>query len=147
MTLVLVVLFLSATAHAASPLEADFADGYWDRDIAAYGGRMASVYSMVLAVDDPVKVRAAVETASVQTPYQVVTRKDVMERIEWIENEKARSAEALKSMPVSRAMIESKLKRLKATLDALKASEGIETVSVQIVREDSDAAKPPPAKP
>lgn len=203
----LAVFLLAAPLFAATPLEADFAEGYWDRDFAAYGGRMATTYGMMLAVDDPAKARAAVEAAlkaaggkltafsdqtsaaagvdyghgtrlrpaytlgyqfeegkagpvarkllgagrlisyNVQTPHQLVPRKEVEERVAWIEKEKARSAEALKSMPVSRSLLESRLKRLKGALEALKASEGIESVSVQLVREDPDAVKPPPAKP
>lgn len=203
----IIFFLLSSALFAASPLETDFPDGYWDRELAAHGGRMATVYSLVLAVDDPVKARAGVEAAlkaaggkltsfsdqtaavagvdysqgvrmrpaytlgyqfekekggvvarklvgagrlvtyNMQSPYQVVPKKDIEERVDWIEKEKARSSEALKSMPVSRAMLESRLKRLKAALETLKATEGFETVSVQLVREDPDAGKQPSVKP
>lgn len=82
---------------------------------------------------------------NVQAPYQASQRKDIEERIAWIEKEKAGSAEALAKMPVSRAMLEGKLKRLKAALEAAKGSEGLESVSVSIMREDPGGGPKPPA--
>ena len=85
---------------------------------------------------------------SVQAPYQASQRKEIEDRIEWIEKEKLRGGEALKSMPVARAMLESKLKKLKAALEMAKSSDGLESVSVTILREDaSGAPKPAPAQP
>ena len=86
-------------------------------------------------------------TYSVQAPYQASQIKDIEERIAWIEKEKLHFAEALRTMPVSRAMLESKLKRLKAALDSAKGSDGLETVTVSIVKEDASGPKPPAAKP
>ena len=41
---------------ATSPLEADFPDGYWDREVAMYGGQSATMYNLNIAVEDPAKV-------------------------------------------------------------------------------------------
>lgn len=69
------------------------------------------------------------------SPYGVAQTKDIEERIEWIEKEKRQGAAALKTMPVSRAMLESKLKRLRQQLDQTKTGRGAATVTVQIMRE------------
>ncbi len=195
---------------ATTPLEADFPEGYWDREVMIYGGRSATTYSVNLAVADPAKARLDVEaifkasgakltsfsdqTASmyqmggealgiarmrpaynmsyqlpeaksspiarkligmgrlinynVQAPFANPQKKEIDDRIEWIEKELKRSAEPLKMMPVSRAMLESKLKRLRANLESMKATVGIATISVQIAREDPEAgAKPAAASP
>lgn len=85
---------------------------------------------------------------NVQTPFQVTQIKELDERVSWIEKEKLASAAALRSMPVSRALLESKLKKLKTVQDAVKASSGLESVSVGILREDpSPGPKPAPAQP
>lgn len=202
-----IAVMLAAVSYAATtPLEADFPDGYWDRDVAIYaGGRAATTYSVSIAVDDPAKVRDRIEAAlkfpgakltsfvdqtanalpggaeyggmqrmrpayslgyqlpaensaavarklsgmgrlinyNVQTPFASPQKKEIDDRIEWIEKEQKRSAEALKTMPVSRAMLESKLKKLHATLDALNAASGQAMISVQILREDADGGAKP----
>ncbi len=206
----LAVLLAAAPAFAATtPLEADFPDGYWDREVGMYGGRSGTTYSVNFAVDDPAAVRKEVEAAlklpgvkltsfsdltaqlggggeyggmarmrpaytlgyqmpegkaavvakkltgmgrllnySVQTPFAGPQKKELDDRIEWIEKELARSAGALKTMPVSRALLESKLKRMRASLDATKATAGLAMISVQIMREDPDSgAKPAAAQP
>ncbi len=87
-------------------------------------------------------------TYNVQSPYQAVQVKELDERVAWLEKEKTASAAALKSMPVSRALLESKLKKLRAAQDAVKATSGWESVSVSILREDpSPGPKPAPAQP
>lgn len=209
----LAVLLAAVPALAATtPLEADFPEGYWDREVAVYGGgRAATSYSASIAVADPAKARAEIESAlavpgakltafndmtatmyamggdmgggmmrmrpayslgyqlpeakaaavarkltgmgrlisyNVQTPFANPQRKEIEDRIEWIEKEMKRSAEALKTMPVSRAMLESKLKRLKANLDGVKATAGQAMITVQIMREDPEGGpKPAPASP
>ena len=196
---------------ATTPLEADFPDGYWDREVMVYGGgHSATTYTVNLAVADPAKARVDIEAAlkvpgaklmsfvdqtsamyqgggemgavmrlrpvyslsyqlpeakspliarkligmgrlinyNVQTPFANPQKKEIDDRIEWIEKEMKRSSEALKTMPVSRAMLESKLKRLRANLETAKATAGIATISVQIAREDSElGAKPAAAAP
>lgn len=209
---VLAVLLSAAPVFAATtPLEADFPEGYWDREVAIYGGgRAATTYNASIAVADPVGARAEIEGAlkvpgakltafndmtatmhgaggemggmmrmrpayslgyqlpeakaavvarrligmgrlisySVQTPFANPQRKEIDDRIEWIEKEMRRSGEALKTMPVARAMLESKLKRLNANLDAAKATAGVAMITVQILREDPEAgAKPASAAP
>lgn len=204
---VLAVLLSAAPVFAGTtPLEADFAEGYWDRDVAIFGGgRAATTYNASIAVTDPIKARAEIEDAlkvpgakltafndmtammyaaggemgamtrmraayslgyqlpeakaaavarkligmgrlitySVQTPFANPQRKEIDDRIEWIEKEMRRSGEALKTMPVSRAMLESKLKRLKANLDAAKATAGMAMITVQIMREDPEGREVP----
>lgn len=81
---------------------------------------------------------------SVQTPYQLPQRKEIEERIHWIEKEKAQSEAALKAMPVSRAMLDAKLKRLKGAMDAAKASDGLEVVTVSIAKETPATEGRPP---
>ncbi|MFA6028367.1 MAG: hypothetical protein WC969_00800 [Elusimicrobiota bacterium] len=182
----------------ASPLSADFPDGYWDREYA--GGRQSLTYSLSVVVDDPVSVRPEIEAIlktsggkmnaftdqtsmptgydggisrarpayswswqmaekdagriarklialgrllsyNVNTPYATPYAKDLSERIEWIEKEKRLSAAALRTMPVSRALLEGKLKRLRAAMDAVKASENTAVLSIQLLREDPDAGQ------
>ena len=211
MILTLAALLTAVPAlAAATPLEADFPEGYWDREVAIYGARSATAYGVTLAVVDPTKARAQVEAAlkvpgaklinfsdqtaamfqaggelsgimrmrpaynlsyqlpegkaaavahkligmgrlisyNVQTPFANPQKKEIEDRIEWIVKEMKRSAEALKTMPVSRAMLESKLKRLRASLDATKATAGTATIGVQITREDPESgAKPAAAEP
>lgn len=213
MNQVLAVLLSALPAMAATtPLEADFPDGYWDREVAIYGGgRSATAYNVSVAVADPAKARAEIEetlkvpgaklmsfsdqTAALQhmggdmgmsamrmrpaysfgyqlpeakaaavarrligqgrlisynvhTPFAHPQLKEITDRIEWIEKETARSAGALKTMPVSRAMLESKLKRLRASLDAASATSGKAMITVQIMREDPEPGpKPAPAAP
>ncbi|HAH06575.1 MAG TPA: hypothetical protein DCM05_08620 [Elusimicrobia bacterium] len=197
-------------AAPASPLEADFPDGYWDRDGAAYG-RASTMYSLSVAVADPAKTRAEIErlfkdkdseakltsfnehplamspmdaggvrarmaytlayqmpvskaaavakklldigrltTYSVNTPYGAPQAKELQERIGWIEREKKESGEKLKTMPVSRSLLESKLKRLKLAQDAIKAMENIATITIQILKEEPEKggdARPQPKTP
>lgn len=125
---------------------------YANADYAAMGMRARPVYALSYQFTGgkaaPV-ARKLISTGrllnyNVQAPYQAAQRKDIEERIAWIEKERSGSAEALKSMPVSRAMLEAKLKRLKAALEAAKGSEGLESVTVSIVREDP-AGGPKPA--
>jgi hypothetical protein len=191
---------------ATTPLEADFPEGYWDREVAIYGGgRAATTYNASLAVADPAKARAEIEGAlavpgakltsfsdmtaamygmggemggavrmrpayslgyqlpeakaaiiarrligmgrlisyNVQTPFANPQRKEIDDRIEWIETELKRSAEALKTMPVSRAMLESKLKRLRANLEAARSTAGMAMITVQVLREDPEGGPRP----
>jgi hypothetical protein len=202
----LAVLLAAVPALAATtPLEADFPEGYWDREVAIYGGgRSATTYSLAVAVSDPASARAEIEAAlkvpgakltafsdqtaamyqsgneygmmrvrpaynlgyqlpeakaaavahkliatgrlisyNVQTPFANPQKKEIDDRIEWIEKEMKRSAEPLKTMPVSRAMLESKLKRLKTMLENVKATAGVATISVQIMREDPESGPKP----
>ncbi len=198
----LAVLLFSVSAFAATtPLEADFPEGYWDREVGIYaGGRAATSYNASIAVADPAKARAEIESAlavpgakltvfndmtaavygmagemggmarmrpayslgyqlpeakaaavarkltgmgrlisyNVQTPFANPQKKEIEDRVEWIEKEMKRSAEALKTMPVSRAMLESRLKRLKANLDSAKSTAGMAMITVQIMREDPE---------
>jgi hypothetical protein len=194
------LMLAAVSAVAATPLEADFPDGYWDKEVGMYGGRASTMYNVSFAAADPAKARAEVEklfagakllnfsdqTAafagneygmgaasrmmrpayslsyqlseakagpaakrlltegrllnySVNTPFGAPQNKEIDERIAWIEKEKKQNAEALKTMPVSRSLLESKLKRLKAVVDMAKASAGTATVMVQISREDPEA--------
>lgn len=200
MPLVLLVLALNARAEK-SPLEQDFPDGYWDKEIMHYG-RTGETYNVSLAVTEPGDARKEVESVlktaggkllsfndmssqvhgmgehaammrlraayslsyqlpeakaaaaakrliglgrltqySVNTPYGAPQLKEAEERIARIEKEKKDSAQSLKTMPVSRALLESKLKRLKLGLDAAKAGQGQATVTVQIMRELPDEAR------
>lgn len=206
-----VLLSAAPVLAATTPLEADFPEGYWDREVAIYGGgRAATTYNASIAVADPAKARAEIEEVlkvpgakltafndmtammhgtggemggmarmrpaytlgyqlpeakaaavarrltgmgrlisyNVSTPFANPQRKEIEDRVEWIEKEKRRSAEALKTMPVSRAMLESRLKRLKANLDAAKSTAGLAMITVQIMREDPEGGpKPAPAAP
>lgn len=205
--LILAVLAAAASANAAvSPLESDFADGYWDREFSY--GRQTSNFNLSIAAEDPLAVRRRAEallkaaggtltgfndmTATVMpdnpyaaaaqarpaysltfqlpeakagpaarellslgrvltyntgSPYGIVQTKDIQERIEWIEKEQRQSATALKTMPVSRAMLESKLKKLRLQLDQTNNARGTATVMVQIMRELPPADRGPAAKP
>lgn len=196
-----------SVSAATTPLEADFPEGYWDRDVTVYGARSATSYNISVAVEDPAKARVDVTAAfkipgakllnfsdqtltvyqsgvemsgmmrmrpaymlsyqvpdaqsslvarkisgigrlisyNMQTPFANPQKKEIDDRIDWIEKELKRSGEALKTMPVSRAMLESKLKRLRASLDAAKAVEGVTSISVQIIREDPEAGQKPAA--
>lgn len=127
----------------------DQSQAYAGAEYAAMGVRARPVYALTYQFTGgkaaPV-ARKLISTGrllnyNVQAPYQAVQRKDIEERITWIEKEKSASAEALKSMPVSRAMLEGKLRRLKAALEAVKSSEGLESVTVSIVREDPAGGK------
>lgn len=205
----LVALLLSVPVLAAvSPSEADFPDGYWDREV-VFGGRAGTTYNLAVVVADPARARGEVEkvlqvpgskltsfndqtafnyaaggdyggmgrvrpaytlayqlpeekaaalakrligvgrlmTYNAQTPYANPQVKELDERIGWIEKELSRSGEALKTMPVSRSLLQSKLKRLKAAADSVKATAGTAAISVQILREEPEAAtrKPAPA--
>jgi hypothetical protein len=200
------VMLAAVSAMAATtPLEADFPEGYWDREVAVYSGRSATAYSVGLAVEDPAKARAQVESAlkvpgaklmnfsdqtsvvyqagneystmmrmrpaytlsyqlpegksaavahkligmgrlisyNVQTPFANPQMKEISDRIDWIDKEMKRSAGELKTMPVSRAMLQSKLKHLQGTIDAIKATAGVASITVQIMREDPDAGTKP----
>jgi hypothetical protein len=201
--LILAALLAPALALGAnSPLESDFAEGYWDKDFysygrqnanfnisvaadnpgaarqkaeavfkaaggtptnfsdmtatehmmsdRAYGGQPRPAYSMGYLVPDARAASVARElsdlgrlvTYNTGTPYGVVPTKELEERIQWIEKEKARSAQALATMPVSRYMLDSKLKRLKAQLEQLRGNKGGTAVNVQILREVPAADRP-----
>ncbi|UPT73672.1 MAG: hypothetical protein M0D55_17740 [Elusimicrobiota bacterium] len=186
---------------ATTPLEADFPDGYWDREVGIFGGRSATTYNISLAVEDPAKTRAVIESVlraaegkltsfsdqtavnqmsgadyggmarmrpaynlgyllpevksgpaarkllglgrlisyNAQSPFKNPQMKELDERIDWIEKEMKSSAGALKSMPVSRALLDAKLKRLKAIRDGARATLGFASVTVQIMREDPES--------
>lgn len=55
-----VVLAAPMSAAGASPSEADFPAGYWEREAMAYG-RAVTSYNVSIATDDPAKLRAQVE--------------------------------------------------------------------------------------
>lgn len=123
-------------SHAALRGRPQFTIGYQFSN-----GKAASVAKKLLGTGRLVSY-------SVQTPYQLPQRKEIEERIDWIEKEKARSESALKAMPVSRAMLDAKLKRLKSAIDAAKASDGLEAVTVSIAKEaPAGEAKPPSVQP
>jgi hypothetical protein len=194
--LAVVILGLALSAGAEkSPLEHDFPDGYWDRELANYG-RAGETYSVSLAVEDPAAARAEVESLlkgaggklqsfndmsahmgsmgmdpammrlraaysmsyqlpeakaaaaakrllglgrltqySVGTPQGQSQLKEAEERIARIEKEKADNVQSLRTMPVSRALLESRLKRLRALVDTAKGSKGQSYITVQIMKE------------
>lgn len=193
MSMALLALALAARAEK-SPLEHDFPDGYWDKEIMNYG-RMGETYNVSLAVTDAADARSGVESLlkanggklrsfndmtshfqgmgdgtaararpaysvsyqlpeakavvaakkliglgrltqySVNTPFGASQQKDAEERIARLEKEKKDNAQQLKAMPVSRALLDSKLKRLRAALDAAKTGHGQATIMVQILNE------------
>ena len=50
----MVLMLAAASSFAAtSPLEADFPDGYWDREIVMFAGRSGPAYNVSIAVSDP----------------------------------------------------------------------------------------------
>ena len=202
--LTLLALLLAVPAAAEkSPLEADYPDGYWDREIVNYG-RQGENYNLTLATEDPAAARGAAEgilkaaggkllsfndmssfasgmgggmdpsmmrmraaysmsyrvpdtkaaaTAkklmelgrltqySTGSPYGVTQTKEADERVAKIEKEKKDNATALKTMPIARALLESKLKRLRGVLDGAKDSQGTATVTLQLMRELPEGEK------
>ena len=82
---------------------------------------------------------------SANTPYGVSQMRELDDKIEWIEREQKEAANALKTMPVSRAMLEAKLKLLKQNKDSVKASEGVATITVQIILDEAEKAEDSPA--
>ena len=79
------------------------------------------------------------------TPYGNPQTRELEDKIQWIEREEKDSATALKTMPVSRALLDAKLKALKQTNDSIKASEGIGTVTVQLLLDDAENPEDSPA--
>lgn len=72
-------------------------------------------------------------------PYGVTQARELDDKIQWIERELKESAGPLKNMPVSRALLEAKLKALKQSKDLQKASDGVATITVQIQFEDAES--------
>lgn len=201
-TLSLLALLLAAPAVAQkSPLEADYPDGYWDREIVNYG-RQGENYNVTVAAEDPQAARAAAESIlkaaggkllsfndmtahmagmgmdqsmmrmraaysmsyrlpdskaaaatkklmelgrltqySTGSPYGVSQTKEADERVAKIEKEKKDNAAALKTMPIARALLESKLKRLRGVLDGSKETQGTATVTLQLMKELPEGEK------
>lgn len=203
-TLGVALLGLSVTARAEkSPLESDYPDGYWDREIVNYGRNNQS-YNVSIAVADPAETRGEIEALlkgaggkltgfndmtsyssmggmgmdasvlrmrpaysmtyqlpeakaaaaakkliamgrltqySVGAPHMQSQLKEAEERIARIDKEKKDNAASLKTMPISRALLDSKLKRLKTGVDAAGTTQGQASVVIQLMRELPEGEK------
>jgi histone H3/H4 len=205
----ILVLLAAVPACAAvnSPLEADFPEGYWERDNLYYGATVTS-YNISLAAKDPSAMRAQVEAVckdskatlagftdqtqslaaaaayprlspeysmlprsrmvyslsyrlpvagaaalarrltglgrlisyTSNVPYGRARAKELYEKIEWIEREQKEAGPHLKTMPVSRALLVAKLKALRQAKDAAEASEGVATLTIQVLLDEAEKA-------
>ena len=74
-------------------------------------------------------------------PYGNSQPKELDEKIEWIEREQKEAGAHLKTMPVSRALLDAKLKALRQAKDAAKAAEGIATLTIQVMLDEAEKAE------
>jgi hypothetical protein len=74
-------------------------------------------------------------------PYGAQQIREIDEKIEWVEREQREAAKSLKAMPVSRALLAAKLKSLRAAQDSIKASAGLATISLQIMKEAEEPGR------